>query len=154
MALTPSSERTSQTAVARSCDAPGRGWISPDLADLRETVLALAPDDGRLSWSKPNGQARSGLDGVPTHGVCPRPALYRAGTGETLVAVASSVAPTLRVLELASGAERWTGMLAGPTRGSPILANGRLVIGTDEGVIHSFQSRANAAPSAPARLLF
>src|SRR5205814_3263672 len=88
-------------------------------------------------------------DGVPSHGLCPTPALYRALSGETLVAVASSLAPTLRVLEVGSGADRWTGELSGPTRGSPVLANGRLVIGTDAGVIHSFRSGANGAPAAP-----
>jgi outer membrane protein assembly factor BamB len=121
-----------------------------DVVDLSESVLALDPADGKLVWSKPNGHLRTRIDGVPTHGLCPTPALYRGLSGETLVAVASSVAPTLRVLELGSGAERWSSELSGPGRGSPILANGRLVVGTDVGVIHSFVSRANGAPSAPA----
>ena len=120
-----------------------------DRVELTETVLALDPADGTLAWSRPNGHLRARLDGIPSHGLCPTPALYRTGAGETLVAVASSLDPTLRVLELASGAERWTVTLAGPSRGSPILANGRLVIGTDEGVLHSFRSRSNAAPAAP-----
>jgi outer membrane protein assembly factor BamB len=124
-----------------------------DTVELTESVLALDPSDGKLLWSKPNGHLRTGIDGVPTHGLCPTPALYKGTSGETLVAVASSLAPTLRVLELGSGAERWSGELSGPSRGSPLLANGRLVIGTDAGVIHSFQSHANAAPAAPAALM-
>jgi len=120
-----------------------------DEVDLTETLLAFDPAEGKLLWSKPNGHVRTGIDGVPTHGLCPTPALYRGLAAETLVAAASSIEPSLRVLELSSGAERWTGELSGPSRASPLFANGRLVVGTDAGSIHSFRSRANGAPAAP-----
>jgi outer membrane protein assembly factor BamB len=121
-----------------------------DAVELDEVVTALDPADGAVLWSKANGHRRSAIDGVPTHGVCPTPALYRGSSGELLAAVASSISPTLRVLDLTSGAERWSAELSGPSRGSPLLANGNLVIGTDNGVLHSLRSRSNTAPSAPA----
>jgi MYXO-CTERM domain-containing protein len=118
-----------------------------DSIALEESVLAIDAHEGRLLWSKPNGRVvTADPNQVPSYGYCPTPALYASVAGETLVAVASTLSPQLRVLALATGDERWSAEVSGPTRGSPVLANGRLVVGTDAGVIHSFLSRTNQPP--------
>jgi outer membrane protein assembly factor BamB len=119
---------------------------------LAESVSALDPEDGHRLWWSPNGKLDTGDENrIPTQGVCPTPALFRGPAG-TLVAVTSSLAPRVRVLDVADGQERWSAELSGPTRSSPLLANGRLVVATDAGVIHSLVSRTNGAPLAPGAL--
>ena len=132
-------------------DRSGDGAVDTLVFD--EAVLAVDAAEGKVLWSRPNGRRDTDdLNGGPTYGLCPTPALYRGSSSETLLAVASSLSPRLRVLDPAGGDERWSAELSGPTRGSPLLANGRLVIGTDAGVIHSFLSRTNAPPAQPLAL--
>jgi outer membrane protein assembly factor BamB len=132
-------------------DTDGDG--ATDRIVLDEAVVAMDPEDGHVLWARPNGhRVTDDPNQVPTYGFLPTPALYKTTAGETVVAVASTLVAQLRVLGLTSGDERWTSDLAGATRGSPLLVNGRVIVGTDAGVIHSFQSRTNVAPSAPAPL--
>ena len=74
------------------------------------------------------------------------PALYRNDAGEVLLAVASSLEPTLRVLGGTDGGLRWSKALSARTRSSPVFANGRLFVATDAGILESFVSSTNEAP--------
>jgi outer membrane protein assembly factor BamB len=126
---------------------------STDFIVAEESVLAIDPSDRKVVWSRPNGRLEtSDPNRLPFYGFCPTPALYDGVGGERLVVVSSSLSPRIRVLELGGGQERWSGELSGTTRSSPLMANGRLVVGTDAGVIHSFVSRTNRAPLAAAPL--
>jgi outer membrane protein assembly factor BamB len=121
-----------------------------DLFVSRERVMAVDPAIARVAWVVDNGSVSSNDQSrIPTHGLLPTPAVYRTEAGEPLLAVASSLAPRLRVLELRTGREAWSTALPAATRGSPLLANGRLVVATDDGTVHSFLSTVNQAPSAP-----
>jgi outer membrane protein assembly factor BamB len=122
----------------------------PDTFLSREVLFGVDASGGRLLWSSPGGRLETkDENALPTHGFCPTPALYQTAANETLVAVTSSVSPRLRVLGAADGIERWSTELSGTTRSSPLLANSRLVVATDAGVIHSFRSRVNHPPPSP-----
>lgn len=114
---------------------------------LREYAVAVNPAGPAIAWQVPNGGA--GLENpnqIPELNLCPTPAAFNSGS---LVAVASTLQPALRVLDATSGATLWTGDLAGPARSSPTFANGRLYVGTDAGVLHSFLSTINRPPAPP-----
>jgi len=115
----------------------------------QEVVFAVHPDTGAVLWSAASGRLETqDANAVPTHELLGTPALYRTEGGEHLVAVVSSLRPTLRIFS-ASGTERWSTALAGPARSSPVFANGRLLVGTDAGTIESLLSASNRPPVAP-----
>ena len=115
----------------------------------QEWLFAIDPANRRILWSVESGHRESGdPNQIPNHELVPTPALHRSPSGETLVAVTSSLAARLRVFAM-NGDERWSTALAAPTRSSPIFANGRLVVATDAGVVHSFLSGSNQPPLVP-----
>lgn len=129
-------------------DSDGNGQADRYLS--RELVAAIDGQSRRVLWTRPVGRLESGDPGrIPTHGVTPTPTIFRSVGGDLLLAVASSLTATLRVLDLPDGGERWKTSTSGPTRGSPLLANGRLLVATEAGTLHGFLSSTNRPPGAP-----
>jgi outer membrane protein assembly factor BamB len=127
-------------------DSNGDGAADGVLAE--EQVLGLSPSDGRIRWTVANGSLDSSqVHLLPNHGMVPTPALFPGAGGQAFIAVASTLSPRLRLLAATDGQEHAALGLPAPTRGSPLLANGRLVIGTDAGTVHSFPSRTNRPPA-------
>jgi MYXO-CTERM domain-containing protein len=122
---------------------------TPDRFVSRERLLALDPATGAVKWTAAAGRLET-TDGnlVPLHGLTSTPALFPAASG-VMVAATSSLEPRLRVFAGATGEETWSAELAGPSRSSPVFANGRLVVATDAGTVHSFVSTSNQAPIVP-----
>jgi outer membrane protein assembly factor BamB len=117
----------------------------------REVVVAVDSASRRVLWTVPSGRLDTRDAGkVPTHGISPTPAIYRTVAGDEVLAVASSLVATVRVLDLGSGTERWKGTTTGPTRSSPVLSNARLLVATEAGSLHGFLSSTNLAPLTPA----
>ena len=114
---------------------------TPDRFVSREQLVALS-ETGAPLWTAPAGRLETN-DGnrVPLHAFTATPALF-PGEGGTLVAATSSLEARVRVYDSA-GAALWTAALAGPTRSSPVFANGRLVVATDGGIVRSFASTSN-----------
>jgi len=123
-----------------------------DRFSMRESVVALSTIDGHVLWQTDNGQAVVGtFNDMPKSGMCPTPALYRSmpSGGDAFAVVTSTVDNTLRVLNTATGASTWSAALTSISRASPIFANGRLFVATDDGALLSRASATNQAPSAP-----
>jgi MYXO-CTERM domain-containing protein len=115
----------------------------------RERLLGLDPATGAIAWTKELGQLDTTDGGrVPMHLMTATPAIYRDAAGAVAVAAASSLQAQLRVLDATTGKELWAAELAGATRSSPVLANGRLIVATDAGTVHAFLSTANQPPVA------
>jgi hypothetical protein len=122
----------------------------PDSFVTQEHLFLVDPAGPTILWSRPHGRLETRRsDDIPNFDFLPTPLLYRSASGERLIAAASSLEADVKVF--ASNAdERWRGGLSAATRSSPVLANGRLVVGTDAGVIHSFLSGSNRPPFWPA----
>jgi MYXO-CTERM domain-containing protein len=116
---------------------------------LREVLVAVDPRAAAVAWQRPSGQRDiTSINEVPELNLSPTPAAFSSAAGP-LVAVTSSVSPIVRVFD-AAGTELWTAPLSGATRSSPVLSNGLLLVATDAGVVHAFESVVNRAPLAPA----
>jgi outer membrane protein assembly factor BamB len=137
---------------------------------MRESVLALSPTDGHVLWQRANGRkVASSFNDIPKYWLCPTPALYQSlsgaapagaasartsslgGGGEAtaLVAVASTLDPTIQILRASSGALLWSKALPAPARASPVIANGRLIVTTDSGTLLGYLSSSNQPPARP-----
>ncbi len=119
---------------------------------MTETVVALSTIDGHRLWQVANGRGDvASFNDMPKSGLCPTPALYQAMSayGNVLAVVTSTLDGTLRVLDTGTGATVWSTLLPSVSRASPLLANGRLILATDDGVLLSRGSATNTAPSAP-----
>ncbi|HVX95081.1 MAG TPA: PQQ-binding-like beta-propeller repeat protein [Polyangia bacterium] len=116
----------------------------------RETVLGLDPSTGAPVWQQALARAEltDGND-VPSFLVCPTPAGYSTDGASPLLAVASSLLPSVKVLDAATGALRAQHTVAGPALASPVVANGVLVTAAVNGTIEGLASSANHAPAAP-----
>ena len=129
---------------------------APDQFLMREFVMSIDAADGSVLWQQANGRrVVDNMNDVPKNWLCPTPALYRAiGTSEAFpyVAAASSLDAALRVFDAGTGSRRINIATAGTSRSSPVLANGRLFVVTETGVIQSFLSNTNVPPDAPAML--
>jgi outer membrane protein assembly factor BamB len=120
---------------------------------MREYVVAVDPRLMKVVWQHQVGNvvARN-LNDVPELNTCPTPAAFSTSSGP-MIAVSSSIAARIAVLDVATGEERWSAPLASPGRSSPIFSNGLLVVGTDVGVLQAFSSSFNRAPAAPSGLM-
>jgi hypothetical protein len=87
---------------------------------------------------------------VPTYGIASTPAAFTGRRG-VLLTVASALSSGFLTLNGATGAVLARGALGGVTRGSPIVCNAGLIIGTDDGALVRLPSTANTPPAAPAR---
>ncbi len=120
---------------------------------LRLYTVAVNPVAGHpvVQWLTPNGQKTASMNQVPELNMSPTPAAF-TGAAANYIAVTSCVAATVRVLDVNTGAEAWSAATSGPTRASPVFANGQLFVATDAGIVHAFSSESNHAPTAPSRL--
>jgi outer membrane protein assembly factor BamB len=148
----PAGDEAGIAFVVRADDRYGAAATGEATAVICQEQLYLVDTAGKVSWSVPNGRFRAtDPNEVPTHELVPTPALYHSLTGELLIATTSSIEARLRV-RAGNGDERWSASLTAPTRGSPVLANGRLVVATDAGVVESLLSGTNQPPMAPTGL--
>jgi hypothetical protein len=119
---------------------------------LHETVLAVNPGTGQVAWQTANGQ-RVGRtsDDIPKNWLCPTPAAYSSlRGGSQLLVVASTLQPTVQILDARNGHRRGAVLtVAGPTRTAPILANGRLFLESDDGSLEGRLSSSNQPPDVP-----
>ena len=84
-----------------------------------------------------------------TFTVCPTPAAFGTDAGPSLLAVASSLAPTASILDAQTGADQGDLATAGRALASPVLANGRLITVAENGTVEGRLSGVNHPPSAP-----
>jgi hypothetical protein len=121
---------------------------APVSHSLREYVVAVDPKTAAVAWQQELGHRDAPTtNDIPELNVSPTPVSF-ATDASPLVAVASSIVPTVQVYDI-GGRQLWSASLSAPTRSSPIFANGLLVVATDMGVVHAF-SGTNHAPLAPA----
>jgi outer membrane protein assembly factor BamB len=115
---------------------------------LREILAAVSPAQREVVWQQEIGRRDvESINDVPELAVSPTPLSF-ATESNPLVAVASSIVPQVRVLDI-GGKQVWSASTSAPTRSSPVLANGLLVVATDAGVVHAFASDVNRAPAIP-----
>ena len=115
---------------------------------LRELIVAVDPKSAAVAWQQEIGnRVVPTTNDIPEMNLSPTPVSF-ATSASPLVAVASSIVPTVQVYDV-GGQQVWSTSLSAPTRSSPIFTNGLLVVATDMGVVHAFSSDANHAPAAP-----
>jgi MYXO-CTERM domain-containing protein len=137
-----------ETRLDDAIDANGDGAADQYLS--RESVLGLDAVDGHVVWQVDTGRVvATDLNDVPKFWVCPTPAAFAAGADASLVAATSTLGAAVRVLDAASGEERWRGALAGTALASPVLANGRLFSASVGGALDALLSSVNHPPNAP-----
>jgi MYXO-CTERM domain-containing protein len=118
--------------------------------ELNEYAVAVDPQTQAVAWQRQTGaRTAATVNQIPELNLSPTPASFGGAAG-ALVAVSSSVSPSLHVLDAATGIALWTTTLSAPTRSSPVFANGLLLVATEAGTVHAFESVANQAPLAPA----
>jgi outer membrane protein assembly factor BamB len=142
-----------QTRLDDALDTNSDGVIDDRLS--RESVLALDSTTGARIWEVARGRAEvTAPNDVPKFFVCPTPAGYGAADGAPLLASSSSLAPTIVVLDSATGRERARMQVAGATLASPVFANGRLYSVALNGTVEGFGSSVNHPPgrAIPAHL--
>ena len=120
---------------------------------LREYLVAVDGEGARVVWQIANGHViATSFNDIPKLSLVPSPAAYLgASGGEILLACASSLAPTLTVVRALTGEQLDSIPTAGATRASPVMANGRLFVATDNGLVQGFLSNINHPPQAPLR---
>jgi outer membrane protein assembly factor BamB len=115
----------------------------------RETVVGLDPSSGALAWQFPVARTvRTDGNDVPGFFVSPTPAAYLSDRGAPLLAVASSLDPSITVLDAASGGQLARNTVAGPALASPVVANGMLFATALDGTVQGLVSSLNHAPAA------
>ncbi|HEY4395943.1 MAG TPA: PQQ-binding-like beta-propeller repeat protein [Polyangia bacterium] len=121
----------------------------PDHYLARESVFALDPSSGAIAWQLPSARAVfTDANEVPSFAVCPTPAAF--GTGASpLLAVASSLASKVAVLDAATGIDQGDLTVTGRALASPVLANGRLITVAENGAVEGRLSSVNHPPAAP-----
>ena len=135
------------TRLDDSIDTDGNGVADQYLS--REIAIALDPGSGQTIWSHPVARAQTDdVNLVPKFFLCPTPAAFTADGGGALLAVASSVAATVSILD-AGGNDLNDLTVSGPALASPVLANGRLVTAAFSGVVEGRLSGVNHPPAAP-----
>ena len=126
----------------------------PDQYLSRESVMALDADAGTVVWQRPLGRVLfTDPNDVPKFFLCPTPAAFGSdgGTsaGTPLLAVASSLAARVSILDATTGADDGDLTVAGRALASPVMANGRLITVAENGTIEAQLSSVNHPPTAP-----
>jgi len=113
--------------------APQDGYV--DAWTLREVAFAVDPATMTLVWQQPLGTlADQNVNAIPPYRLLPAP----VSLGST-VAAASSLVPSLQLLNPADGTVSATIGLDAACQASPIVANARLVALTRIGTLYSFE---------------
>src|SRR5450631_2613793 len=126
----------------------------PDHYLSRELVVALNPSSGAIVWQQPLARmVFTDSNDVPSFGSCPTPAAFgrESGTsgGTPLLAVASSLAARVSILEATTGADDGDLAVAGRALASPVMVNGRIITVAENNVVEGFLSSVNHPPTAP-----
>ncbi len=137
-----------QTRQDDGLDTDGDGIADKFLS--RESVLGLDPATGAPVWQTPLARAEVGdRNFVPSFLVCPTPAAYLGENGAPLLAVASSLDASVRVLDAANGGQLARHTVAGAALASPVVTNGMLITTAFNGTVEGLVSSVNHAPAAP-----
>ncbi|MBI4712932.1 MAG: PQQ-binding-like beta-propeller repeat protein [Planctomycetes bacterium] len=121
----------------------------PDQYVLNEYALAINTASRSVRWQIVLGSiTTTNQNDIPSLGLCPTPASFRTASGY-LLAVASSLASQLRIVDGASGSVLRTYATDAPTQSSPVVANSRILLATGNGSVYAFQNALNHAPAAP-----
>jgi len=137
-----------QTRLDDMIDSDGDGL--PDQYLSRETVVALDAGAGTVVWQKSLGRGLfTDPNEVPKFFVCPTPAAFGSDSGTPLLAVASSLAAEVSILDATTGADDGDLTVAGPALASPVLANGRIITVAERNVVEGQLSSVNHPPTAP-----
>ncbi|MES1164338.1 MAG: fibronectin type III domain-containing protein, partial [Verrucomicrobiota bacterium] len=117
----------------------------------RELAVALDPASGQIAWQHSLARALvTDPNLVPKFFVCPTPAAFATTDGSAaLLAVASSLAARVAMLDPATGHDLNDVPVGGPALASPVMANGRLITAAFAGVLEGQGSTANHPPAAP-----
>jgi outer membrane protein assembly factor BamB len=119
---------------------------------MREWVVAIDPATAEVRWQYPLANlVAENTNEVPVLGLCATPVAFSSPSGP-LLAVQSSIAGRLVVLDAETGTERWSAALGAPGRSSPVFSNGQLLVASDDGTLTAFSSQSNHPPAAPAGL--
>lgn len=119
---------------------------------MREWVVAIDPATAQVRWQYPLANlVAQNTNEVPELGLCATPVAFSSPNG-ALVAVQSSIAGRLVVLDAGTGTERWSAALGAPGRSSPVFSNGQLLVASDDGTLSAFSSKSNHPPAAPSGL--
>jgi outer membrane protein assembly factor BamB len=119
---------------------------------MREWVVAIDPAAAEVRWQYPLANlVVQNTNDVPELGLCATPVAFSSPNGP-LVAVQSSIAGRLVVLDVGTGKERWSAALGAPGRSSPVFSNGQLLVASDDGTLTAFSSKSNHPPAAPTGL--
>jgi MYXO-CTERM domain-containing protein len=137
-----------QTRLDDALDTDGDSVADKFLS--RETLVGLDPSTGAQVWQKALARAElTSGNYVPSFLVCPTPAAYLGDGGAPLLAVASSLDASVRVLDATTGGWLAQHTVAGFALASPVMANGMLITTAFNGTIEGFGSSLNHAPTAP-----
>ena len=137
-----------ETRLDDMIDSDGDGV--PDQYLSRETVVALDAGAGTVVWQKALGRALfTDPNDVPKFFVCPTPAAFGGESGTPLLAVASSLAAQVSILEATTGADDGDLAVAGRALASPVMVNGRIITVAENNVVGGFLSSVNHPPTAP-----
>jgi outer membrane protein assembly factor BamB len=137
-----------QTRLDDILDTDGDGVANQYLS--REIVVALDPTTGAIVWQVPLARRLfTDPNDVPKFFVCPTPAAFGTDGGAPLLAVASSLVATVRVLDPATGNDLGDLSVAGRALASPAFANGRLITVAENGTVEGRLSSVNRPPAAP-----
>ena len=137
-----------ETRLDDAIDTDADGMADQYLS--RELVLGLDPATGATVWQQPVARTVFGTRGdVPPFSVSPTPAAFGTDAGSSLLAIASSLSPTVSILDAQTGAGQGYLTTAGPALASPVLVNGRLITVTQNGIVEGRLSSVNHPPSAP-----
>lgn len=137
-----------ETRLDDSLDTDGDGTADEFLS--REVVLGLNASTGAQVWQYAVKRVEPpNANYVPSFFVCPTPAGYLSDRRAALLAVASSLDASVRVLDAATGLELARNSVAGPALASPVVANGMLLATAFSGTTEGLTSSANHAPTAP-----
>jgi len=137
-----------ETRLDDAIDTDGDGVADQFLS--REFAVALDPDAGSVAWQHLLARAVfSDPNLVPKFFICPTPAAFGTDGGASLLAAASSLVPTVAILDVATGADQGDLSVSGRALASPVVANGRLITVAESGVVEGRLSSVNHPPSAP-----
>ena len=137
-----------ETRLDDMIDSDGDGV--PDQYLSRETVVALDASSGAVAWQRAVGRGVfTDPNDVPKLFLCPTPAAFGTDGGTPLVAVASSLASKVSILDAASGADDGDLTVAGRALASPVMANGRLITVAESNVVEGQLSSVNHPPTTP-----
>jgi hypothetical protein len=136
------------TRLDEALDTDGDG--QPDQVLARELAIALDPTSRTIAWQHQLARVVfTSPNDVPAFAVCPTPAAFGTDGGPPLVAVASSLAARVSILDATTGADDADLTVAGRALASPVMANGRLITIAENGTIEARLSSVNHPPMAP-----